>query len=95
MLTDGVIGIQIAHLRAFGSGELKSKQTLHFHTFWIKKIKTCIEKSEDVMQLRVPKEINVCRIVDHILCTYLRNHFSRVEGMSTAAQNTLKLGQRS
>ena len=57
------------------------------------KNKTCIEKSEDVMQL--PKEINVCRIVDHILCTYLRNHFSRVEGMSTAAQNTLKLGQRS
>ena len=51
MLTDGVIGIQIAHLRAFGSGELKSKQTLHFHTFWIKKIKTCIEKSEDVMPL--------------------------------------------
>ena len=58
-----------------------------------KKIKTCIEKSEDVMQL--PKEINVCRIIDHILCTYLLNHFSRVEGMSTAAQNTLKLGQRS
>ena len=23
------------------------------------------------------KEINVCRIVDHILCTYLRNHFLR------------------
>ena len=93
MLTDGrtadarVIGIQIAHLGAFGSGELKSKQTLHFLTFWIKKIKTCIEKSEDVMQL--PKENNVCRIVDHILCTYLRNHFSRVEGMSTAAQNTI------
>ena len=33
----GVIGIQIAHLGAFGSGELKSKQTLHFLTFWIKK----------------------------------------------------------
>ena len=45
--------------------------------------------------MQPPKEINVCRIVDHILCTYLRNHFSRVEGMSTAAQNTLKLGQRS
>ena len=45
--------------------------------------------------MQPPKEINVCRIVDHILCTYLRNDFSRVEGMSTAAQNTLKLGQRS
>ena len=45
--------------------------------------------------MQPPKEINVCRIVDHILCKYLRNDFSRVEGMSTAAQNTLKLGQRS
>ena len=45
--------------------------------------------------MQPPKEINVCRIAVHILCTYLRNHFSRVEGMSTAAQNTLKLGQNS
>ena len=74
----------------------KHKKLTNFAFSYIldtKKIKTCIEKSEDVMQ--PPKEINVCRIAVHILCTYLRNHFSRVEGMSTAAQNTLKLGQRS
>ena len=41
--------------------------------------------------MQPPKGINVCRIVDHILCTYLRNHFSRVEGMSTAAQKHIEM----
>ena len=44
--------------------------------------------------MQPPTEINVCRIVDHILCTYLRNHFSRIEGISTAAQKHIEIGAK-